>query len=148
MKARDGETPSPTRETRALPRCRFNPAIALAVIERLLPVSPMNRRRRSGVSRRHVLADRANRGSELDCYSYLPVARVESLPKNGGRSCPFVARSGSIFRSLVRFRGLIARLNEWTLNENGCDRLRLSSDKLFQSDVRFCLHIARHKYGG
>src|SRR5205807_9078614 len=56
------------------------PAIASAVIERLLPASPRNRRRRSGVSGRHVSVDRSYRGSEPDCYSYLRVADL--LRKN------------------------------------------------------------------
>src|SRR2546430_6114494 len=59
-------------------RCRDSltapPAIASPVIGRLLPALPTNRKRRSGVSGRHVSVDRAHRVSELDCDSYLRVA--------------------------------------------------------------------------
>src|SRR5437870_2704558 len=59
-------------------RCRdllaAPPAIASTVIGRLLLALPRNRKRRSGVSGRHVSVDRADRVSEPDCYSHLPVA--------------------------------------------------------------------------
>ena len=67
---------------------------------------------------------------------------------NSGVDLTHLQQEAEVISEVVRFDRQITRLVSGDPYENDRERLRASADKIFESDVLFCLRIARYQDGG